>query len=333
MLLVSALAVLRRRSVLTSLERSIVTLAAPTTSVVSDEIAFTVTGSESVSAMGDQSVSQAVNYRQKLDRLEAALGVGPLTRRIGSATQANEVGQRVAGEVRLLLRELRAIEEQPTQSQTWIIGAGDAWLQSVVVPALAKIAAHDAREIWEVCNLRVGEVCRALREGRLHFGFIRAADLREDDGLEKIRVYGGPTYSVLAGAAVDAPMSPQNLIQWLRKKKRPFVQQGSTWKPLRERIGKRLRAETLLAGLEPSVICETHPQAAAAAMRGISWCIVPTNMARFIVGKELRVVEIGSMDSDDDMALVTYARHTDKLPKAKEALKILKSALGSIMQS
>jgi DNA-binding transcriptional LysR family regulator len=282
--------------------------------------------------MGDRSASQAVNYRQKLDRLETALAVGPLTRRTAKATQVNEVGHKVAGEVRLLLRELRAIEERPAQNQTWVIGAGDAWLQSVVVPALARIAATGTREIWEVCNLRVGDVCRALREGRLHFGFIRTADIREDDCLVNARVYGGPTYSVLAGAAADAPISPQHLIQWLRKNKRPLVQQGSTWRPLRERIGKRLRAGTLLAGLEPSVICETHPQAVAAAMRGTSWCIVPTSMALFMVSKEMRVAEIGSKDADDDMALVTYARHTDKVPRAKEALDVLKVALGAIMQ-
>lgn len=289
-------------------------------------------GSESVAAINQSSVSQAVNYRQKLNRLETALEMGPLTKRVGTATQLNDKGQRVVGEVRLLLRELCAIGSRTAVPRAWIVGAGDAWLQSVLVPVLAKMAKSSPHDRWEVCNLRVIEVCQALREGRVHFGFIRKADIRTDDCLEIVRVYRGPTYSILAGNAADAPTSAPLLIEWLRKRKQPFVQQGSTWASLREKIDNRLGSGLNLTSIEISVVCETHPQAAVAAAHGDSWCIVPTNIANMMADRRSRCAEIARTDSGEDMALVTYSRSTEKLPGAGTAQETLKKEIGAALR-
>src|SRR5260221_6112665 len=65
-----------------------------------------LSGSESVAAMGGADTSQAVNYRQKLHRLEKSLGVGPLTRLEKKNSRVNPAGVRIAGEVRFVLPEI-----------------------------------------------------------------------------------------------------------------------------------------------------------------------------------------------------------------------------------
>jgi DNA-binding transcriptional LysR family regulator len=177
------------------------------------------------------------------------------------------------------------------------------------------------------------EIVRALKEGRLHFGFVRAADLRDEDGLQRVRIYNGSTLSILAGDAATAPAVAREFLQWLQKNHRPLVQQGTTWLPVSEQVARVVGLKMPINILVPTVICETHSQAAAAAIQSASWCIVPTKIARLFSNKKSRVVEIDRLDRDDDMALVTYARHADKTPGVAEALDLLKMGLGAIMQT
>jgi hypothetical protein len=136
--------------------------------------------------------SAGVNYRQKLARLELALGIGRLTRRVGKVTRPTEAGIRVAGELRLFLDELRAIESRKAPAPTWIVGAGDAWLHSIIVPSLTDLSISRPEWRWEVRNLRSQDIRAELRDGVLHFGFVRSAEVTADTHFDRIRSRGCP---------------------------------------------------------------------------------------------------------------------------------------------
>src|SRR5690606_24826329 len=97
----------------------------------------------SVAAMSPRSESLAVSYRQKLDRLEKSLSIGRLTTKVGNSTQVSRLGYRVAAEVRLLLAELMTTSRAKQVDTLWVFGAGEAWIQNVITPTLARWPQHE----------------------------------------------------------------------------------------------------------------------------------------------------------------------------------------------
>ena len=286
---------------------------------------------ESVAAMGKKipkegaGVSAGVNYRQKLARLEEALGVGELTRRAGKFTRPTETGIRVAAELRLFLQELRAIETRKAEFPTWLIGAGDAWLHSAIVPALVELAQSHPRWRWEVKNLRSRDIRTGLRDGQLHFGFIRLGETGTDDFTQGTKV-NIASYRIVLGKAKEAPSGAKEMILWAIAKGRPLVQQGSTWNALGERAGKALQLSKQLSHLNLQVTCETHPQAVAAAESGQSWCIVPDILGRVLVGNARSAV-FDAGPNRETMVLVNYSRALKKHAEADIAWEELNRAI------
>lgn len=287
-------------------------------------------GSASIAELGGDRVSQAVNYRQKLARLEAGLGIGALTECVAGSTRLNRTGEQVAGELRLLLRALSALEQPPSYPSRWAIGAGDAWLQSVIVPALAAMPTNPT-VVWDVYNLRSSEIVRGLKEGRLHFGFLRAADLRSENRIAIQRTYSGTGLELLVGHAATAPLTMRELLGWLVKSDRRFVQQGSTWRPLRQQLTSMASWSLYMSRREPEVTCETHIQAASAAAQSGSWCIVPTTIAELFVAPELRRVPILPAAPADDMVLAVNTRNNDRLPNIADVTRSLAGAIDKSM--
>lgn len=279
---------------------------------------------ESVASMSkDQptrvaAASAGVNYRQKLARLELALGIGRLTRRVGKVTRPTEAGIRVAGELRLFLDELRAIESRKAPAPTWIVGAGDAWLQSIIVPALTDLSVSRPEWRWEVRNLRSQEIRAELRDGVLHFGFVRSAEAAADSHFDQGARISISSYRVIVGKAQNAPSDAKALVKWAINNNRPLAQQGSTWTALRERISKSLGLVKEMASLEPHVRCETHPQAVVAAQAGGGWCIVPHSLGRTPLSESRSaLIEPGS--APDTMVLIHYGRALRKHADADDA--------------
>lgn len=287
-----------------------------------------LTGSASVSAMSD-GVSGGVNYRQKLARLEEALGVGKLTRRVGVSSQPTETGKRVAAEFRIFLQELRALEGAEAPVPTWIVGAGDAWLMGAIVPALTEMSQKFPEWRWEVKNLRSKDIITGLREGRIHFGFIR-----KGDALPEGFVTGSSvpidSYRVVVGDAKDAPKTAKELICWAIEEKRPFVQQGTTWEKLGGRADRTLKLGGQLSRLAPQVVCESHPEALAAAESGASWCIVPSVLGRTLAGGARSAV-FGAGSSPEVMRLVKYDRAVRKHAGSDRAWEELRRTLRGVM--
>jgi DNA-binding transcriptional LysR family regulator len=283
-------------------------------------------GSESVAALAPKSASHAVNYRQKLDRLEKALGIGRLTRRVGNATQPSELGRRVAGEVRLMLLELSRKSAATGHEMSWVFGAGDTWLQSVVIPTLARWPKGRTAARWQVTNLRTRVLCNAIREGRVHFGLLRVADLADEVGLERVRVFPGVGQCVVMSGAPPAG-TLREAILWAIQEGHPLVQQGSSWTAFREILAETM-AERILADLEPSVICETHPQAAGSVVNGRGWTMVPNIVARNIEPTRAAVWQITRSKGADDVALVVCSRVLEKLAGGTEAANALKLEIG-----
>lgn len=291
-------------------------------------------GSESVAAMGGSSDSQAVNYRQKLHRLEKALGVGPLTRLDKKNTRANPAGVRIAGEVRLLLQEIQTTEGgDRKETPSWVLGAGDAWLQSAIVPALAELSHQHPEWRWEVHNLKAHDVCRGLREGELHFGFVRTEDAARYAGIELSRGFDVSAFAILAGNAAAAPDAPVEFLRWLTRKNRPLVQQGSTWTHTRAAVVRILKEPKLLAKIDPQVVCETHTQAAVAALQSSSWCIIPAALSGLYSNKNTQVRRIEGNHEVSEMALATYPRFIGKFPDGLRARDDLRKAVGRALQA
>lgn len=289
---------------------------------------LSMVGARSVAEVGrrtakSKSLSDAgVNSRQKLARLEAALGVGKLTERVGKYTRLTPAGERVAGEARLFLQELHAIHRRKAPVPTWIIGAGDAWLHSLIIPALGDLANRHPEWRWEVRNLRAADIRAGLRDGVLHFGFIREKELdAESDFSVGTRVYQ-ESYRIIVGKAADAPKGAKELVHWALEQKRPLAQQGSTWKAFREILSREVGMEKALAELVPQIICESHPQAIMAVEAGNSWCMVPSGLGRNLsAGCRSALLKAGA--EPDAVCLVSYSRalgkHSDN-GRATEAL-------------
>lgn len=283
-------------------------------------------GSESVAALAPNSTSHAVNYRQKLDRLEKALGIGRLTKRVGNATQPSDLGRRVAGEVRLILLELSKNSASKGNEITWVFGAGDTWLQSIVIPTLARWPKVGTTERWEVANLRTRALCDSIREGRVHFGLLRVADFEGEIGLDQVRVFPGVGQCVIMSGAPPFGTLREAIV-WAIQERHPLIQQGSSWIAFREMLAETT-TEKHLAELSPSVICETHPQAAGSVVNGRGWTVVPSIVARCIDPSRATVWQVSRSKGADDVALVVNMRMLAKLSGGVDAANALKLELG-----
>lgn len=258
-----------------------------------------------------------VNSRQKLARLEEALGIGKLTVRDGKFTRPTAAGRRVAGELRLFLEELRAISNRKAEVQTWTIGAGEAWLHSVILPALGRLSKSRPEWRWQLQNLRSFEVLSGLREGTLNFGFLRDAEVLPKDQFTVATRVTHEGYRVIVGAAGEAKGDGLALVRWAIEQGRPLAQQGSTWPRLRELLA-RSKPELGLENLELRIVCESHTQAIAAVEAGEAWCIVPSGLGQNLPAAcRSGVIKV----RPDEISLAYYSRalrkhaHSDRVAK------------------
>lgn len=295
-------------------------------------------GAESVAEVGRrfkkvQSLSDAgVNSRQKLARLEEALGIGKLTTRVGKFTQLTPAGVRVSGETRLFLQELCAIDTWKAPAPTWIIGAGDAWLQSVIIPALAKIMKSRPDSRWEIRNLRTAEIRSGLRDGLLHFGFFREAEMGTKGEFTVGTRVPLESYRIIAGNAGDAPQIAKGLVRWLLESKRPLAQQGSSWKAIREQLTKVVGMEPELAQVDIHLACETHSQAITAVEAGDAWCVVPSGLGRTLPAN-CRCAVVKVSPAPDIINLVHYPRALRKHAGYDAAARDLADAIRDVARS
>lgn len=294
-------------------------------------ILIELVGATSVAAAGRSrnggNASTAVNYRQKLSRLEQALGLGRLIYRDGSVTRPTEVGKRVADETQLFLLELQNISvASPTP--TWLIGSGESWLHSVIVPGVVNLASGSDSSRWEVKNLRAHIVAEQLRAGKLHFGFLRVDDAKNIPGIE---LTGAPItlpgYKILARGADEAPADSVGFVKWLIRNQRPLVQQGTTWGPMSLIWDKQLRLGGELKRLQPQVLCETHVQAVGALSEGKAWCIAPAMLGQQL-DAGVRSVQIRSKTHQDEAGLYVYPRALGRFAGAEAARTKLRQELG-----
>jgi|GEM_PF-2997173 len=282
---------------------------------------------ESVAAMASGSESDAVNYRQKLDRLEKALRIGRLTKRVGKVTLVSELGRRVAGEVRLMLLEFAKGSGRGEKADIWIFGAGDTWLQSVVIPTLARWPKVKDAARWQVANLRNHSICEALIEGRIHFGLLRTADMPTGHALHVLKTYPGAGYTLVISGAGKMLENPAKALEWITEKNHPLIQQGTTWHVISTALSEVGLSESLKSK-EPDVICETHPQAVNSVVNGRGWAVVPTVVARHATGIDVQSIEVSRSKPTDEISFVTNLRVLEKLNGATSAADALKHELG-----
>jgi DNA-binding transcriptional LysR family regulator len=289
-------------------------------------------GAESVAEVGRRTkkantlTDAGVNARQKLTRLRDALEIGDLTKRVGKYTKPTDAGKRVAGEVRLFLQELRAIDTREAKVPTWIIGAGDSWLQSIIIPAIAKLLESHPEWRWEVKNMRAADIRSGVRDGELHFGFFRDAEINAEEGFNVGTRVSLESYRIIVGNALAAPKTAKELVRWVISENRPLVQQGSTWRAIREPLANSLGLNKELESLPLQVACETHTHALAAVTTGLAWCVVPSGLGR-ILPPHCRSVAVKLGPKPDLLALVQYPRALRKHAGHDKAWDALSTAI------
>lgn len=296
-------------------------------------ILIRLTEAESVADLGGSQkgkyyASAGVNARQKLVRLEKALGLGPLTRRAGKYTQPTETGMKVAAEARLLLQGLSSINLDQQVPQSWVIASGAASLQSVITPALARLAQKFPEWQWITRDLRAHDVVRELKNGHAQFGFIRTQEAKSNGDLSIFKEYPVGDLLVVAGMVNDAPLGAAPLLRWLVEKKRPLVQQATTWKPFSERADEIVRGKLRLSDITPHVLCVSHAECLSAARFSNSWGIVPATL-RPLITPGMRVEVIRHHESHDHMALVYYDRALSKFVSGEKAGRSLAQELAN----
>jgi hypothetical protein len=116
-------------------------------------------------------------------------------------------------------------------------------------------------------------------------------------------------------------------LRWALESGHPLIQQGSSWYAFRG-IAASATGVSALSDVEPTIVCETHPQAAASVVHGRGWCIVPTIVARNVQAANVAVWSLASAAKNSDIALVTFPRVLDKFSGAQEATDALKHELG-----
>jgi hypothetical protein len=116
-------------------------------------------------------------------------------------------------------------------------------------------------------------------------------------------------------------------ILWAIQEGHPLIQQGSSWIAFREILAETM-ADKILDNLEPSVICETHPQAAGSVVNGRGWTMVPNIVARNIEPARATVWQVTRSKGADDVALVVCSRVLEKLSGGADAANALKLEIG-----
>lgn len=294
-------------------------------------ILIELAAAESVAAAGRRHAgsctSAAVNYRQKLSRLEQALGLGRLTYRDGSVTRPTEIGRRVAEETELFLYELKSVAIN-SPAPTWLIGSGESWLHSIIVPSVVSLAAGADELLWEVKNLRARDTIEQLRAGKLHFGFLRTEDAK---GISGIELTGAPMllpgYTILAPDITGSPASAAGLLKSLMHSRCPLVQQGTTWPPLSKMLDEQLKLGGELVKYQPKVLCETHVQSVSAVADGTAWCIVPAMLGQNPASR-VRGFRITTKAYKDEAGLYIYPRVLGRFAGAEAARTKLRQELG-----
>ena len=278
-------------------------------------------------------VSQAVNARQKLVRLERALETGPLTQSINNRTQLSAAGLEAVAEFHSLCTRLREIGIRGSLSRTTIsIGAGDTLIQTAIGPVLGRLA--KGKEVrWVTRNLRAADICQQLREGKLTFGLIRSLDFPTVSGLMKVREYSGSDLTLIAPLSLAEQPTVPKVFQMLHENKIPLLQQGTSWSALRERINQRWNTGRELAELEPAVQFETHAQAVIATNEGDGWCVVPTLLARTYRNPKTIQRDLKMSGPNEEIALVVSEKHIGRDPIRLNMLTALRQQLGIALRT
>lgn len=139
-------------------------------------LAVSEAGSLIAAAGGDD--TRASQYCHQLRALESFFEF-KLTRRQGKVITLNAAGEALARNTREFLGSLDDFTRAGRSEQScYRIGAGEALLQWIVVPGLARLAQSAPRPVFHLANLQNHQIALALDEMTLDFGLLRANSVR-----------------------------------------------------------------------------------------------------------------------------------------------------------
>jgi DNA-binding transcriptional LysR family regulator len=119
-------------------------------------------------------VTRQSQFSRQIKELEAFFGVA-LTRRVGRRIEITDEGRRLALVIRRQFRELDDFREAMNGRPVGVrIGSQGSVIDWLVVPRLGLVREALGPAVVELEQLRTREVVRAVTDGRLDFGIVRA---------------------------------------------------------------------------------------------------------------------------------------------------------------
>ena len=218
-------------------------------------------------AVGGDPVRQS-QYSRQIAELEEFFGVELLQRR-GRRVIVSPAGEQLARAVREQFRGLvdfaRACADQPV---SFAIGAGDSFVQWLLLPRLAALHARFPGVSFRLANLTTQNIVEGLRELTLDFGIARADGLAGGLGSHAL---GTVEYALLVPRALLRPR--QRHPDFFRAiSEFPIATQAGT-----SQFATHLRDTAQRAGvrLHLALECESFPQALGALRTGHYAAILP----------------------------------------------------------
>lgn len=259
-------------------------------------------------------------YSRQLRELSEFFGT-EIAHRQGRVLRLTEPGVRLAELVRSQLHALQDFRaECRAENVSYTIAGGDGLLQWLVIPRLAKIRRGDQKAHIATSNLRTNEIVQQLNDGRVDFGVMRKDALAEP--LKSARL-GTLKFAAIVPRQLLSPKGTVSLGDVLGRLPLATQNGDSQFTQRLREIAKEHQTE-----LQPTLICQSFPQALAAVRSGGYGSVQPVLALEELAADSYRVIANGSLDRlDRDIILAWNPRLLRVRSGTKNLLEKLQKVL------
>ncbi len=237
-------------------------------------------------------------YSRQLRELSEFFGT-EIARRQGRVLKLTEPGVRLAEMVRAQMHALQDFRaECRAEKVSYTIAGGDGLLQWLVIPRLMKISRADQSAHIATSNLRTNEIVQQLGDGRVDFGVMRKDALAEP--LKSARL-GTLKFAAVVPRELLPAKGPVSLGDVLGRL--PLATQNGD-----SQFTQRLReiAREHQTELQPTLICQSFPQALAAVRSGGYGSVQPVLALEELKADAYRVIKDGPLDRLDRDIIIAW---------------------------
>ncbi len=251
-------------------------------------------------------------YSRQLRELSEFFGT-EIARRQGRVLKLTEPGVRLAEMVRAQMHALQDFRaECRAEKVSYTIAGGDGLLQWLVIPRLMKISRADQSAHIATSNLRTNKIVQQLGDGLVDFGVMRKDALAEP--LKSARL-GTLKFAAVVPKQLLPTKSPVSLGDVLGRLPLATQNGDSQFTQRLREIAKEHQTE-----LQPTLICQSFPQALAAVRSGGYGSVQPVIALQELAAGSYREFTDKSLERlDRDIVLAWNPR----LPRIRSGTKKL----------